>query len=175
VVAGVAPRGAPGWDAMPARNRRLFALARWCAPALRPVVRRIGGAIARDADGALERLFDRVAPVDAAALARGPARDALLASWAECLRQGPDGVWWDLVLEARAWGVPLAGVALPVLLWFGGADRTVPPAMGHHLARVLPQCEARHYPAEGHFTIVLNRRGEILDRLAAAVGARAGP
>lgn len=172
VVAGVAPAGSPGWGDMPARNRRVFSLARWLPAALRPVVRRIGRAITTTPDGALERVLARVAEVDRAALADRGVRAALLASWSEAFRQGPDGVWWELVLESRPWGFPLGEVPHPVLLWFGGADRTVPPAMGSHLAATLPRCEARHYPNEGHLSIVLNRRGEVLDRLLArSIGA----
>lgn len=167
VVAGVAPWGAPGWDGMPARNRRLFGLARRLPAMLRPVVRRLGRAIATQPERSLDQLLVRVAPIDRETLARPAVREAMLGSWHQAFRQGPDGVWWELVLESRAWGFDLGEVRLPVLLWFGGADLTVPAAMGYHLAAVLPRSEARHYPEEGHLSIVLNRRGEILDRMAA--------
>lgn len=167
VVAGVAPWGAPGWDAMPPRNRRLFGLARGLPALLRPVVKRLGRAVAAEPERSLDRLLSRVAPIDREALAPPAVREAMLGSWSQAFRQGPDGVWWELVLESRTWGFELSEVGLPVLLWFGGADLTVPPAMGHYLARALPRSEARHYPEEGHLSIVLNRRAEILNRLAA--------
>lgn len=173
VVAGVVPWAAPGWDAMPPRNRRLFWLARRLPTMLRPVVRHLGRAIARKPERSLDQLLARVAPIDREILARPAVREAMLGSWKQAFRQGPDGVWWELVLESRAWGFDLSEVRLPVLLWFGGADLTVPPAMGYHLAAALPRAEARHYPEEGHLSIVLNRRTEILDRLA-AVSRQAG-
>jgi hypothetical protein len=44
---------------------------------------------------------------------------------------------------------------------------TVPVAMGKRLAAALPDCSARFYPDEGHYSLPVRRIEEILAALAA--------
>jgi pimeloyl-ACP methyl ester carboxylesterase len=58
-----------------------------------------------------------------------------------------------------------------VFLWQGQHDLMVPPAHGRWLADAVPNCQARLLPDDGHLTVLLNRPGEILADLAAALRA----
>ena len=44
----------------------------------------------------------------------------------------------------------------------GEADNVVPPSMGRHLARVIPDCQAKFFPNEGHYSLIVNHYEEIL-------------
>ena len=65
---------------------------------------------------------------------------------------------------SRRWGFPLEGVNVPVRIWHGEADVTVPVDMGRFLARSLPNCRATFYPGEGHH-LVYDRWRQILSTL----------
>lgn len=94
-------------------------------------------------------------------------RNILLASVREAFRQGGRGPTWELLLFTRPPGIDAARVPVPTLLWHGEADATVPVAVGHRLAERLPDCRAHFLPAEGHFSPLVRRAGEILDALVA--------
>ena len=53
-------------------------------------------------------------------------------------------------------------IAVPVLLWHGAIDPTVPVAMGRRLQELIPGCDARFYPGEGHFSLPIRRMDEVL-------------
>ncbi len=109
----------------------------------------------------------RLAPsADRAALRDPVLRRAVAACYGEAFRQGTAGPAHDLALYSAAWGFQLEGITAPVHLWQGEEDTTVPPAMGRYLAQRIPNCRARFFPGEAHFSLVLNRAGEILATLA---------
>ena len=85
------------------------------------------------------------------------------------LQAGVDGWIDDDLAFTQPWGFELANVRVPVFLWQGEQDLMVPPAHGRWLADALPTCRARLLPDDGHLTMILNRAGEILADLAAAL------
>jgi pimeloyl-ACP methyl ester carboxylesterase len=85
------------------------------------------------------------------------------------LLDGVDGWIDDDLAFTQAWGFDLAHVRAPVFLWQGEQDLMVPPAHGRWLADALPICQARLLPDDGHLTVILNRPGEVLSDLAAAL------
>ncbi len=91
-------------------------------------------------------------------------RALMLANTVEIHRQGTRGVSDEALVMARAWGFPLSEIRVPVWLWHGDADPTVPVSMGRYLAREMPTCHATIYPAEGHH-LFLDRWEEILAAL----------
>ncbi|NDY42363.1 alpha/beta hydrolase [Dissulfurirhabdus thermomarina] len=150
---------------------------------------RLGFAAARRAPGltaalavpvvAVTKRFERAAfalmaaalpPPDRAVLRGTPAAGILLASFREAVRPGAAGLASDLAIYARPWGLDPGKIRVPALVWHGGADRTVPPAMGRHLAAAIPGCRARLFPGEGHFSLAVRHMDEILADLAAAAG-----
>jgi pimeloyl-ACP methyl ester carboxylesterase len=88
------------------------------------------------------------------------------------LRGGVDGWVDDDLAFTQPWGFDLANVRAPVFLWQGEQDLMVPPAHGRWLADALPTCRARLLPHDGHLTVILNRAGEILADLGAALQSR---
>jgi pimeloyl-ACP methyl ester carboxylesterase len=62
--------------------------------------------------------------------------------------------------------VGLEGVRVPVSLWFGEQDRSMPAAHGRWLADAIPGAQLRLLPGEGHFSLLFGRHRETLDWLA---------
>lgn len=61
----------------------------------------------------------------------------------------------ELTLLAQRWDFDLREVNVPVRIWQGLADKTVPMAMAHHLAAALPYSECYYFPAEGHLSLIV--------------------
>ncbi|HEX8032883.1 MAG TPA: hypothetical protein VF510_03505, partial [Ktedonobacterales bacterium] len=67
------------------------------------------------------------------------------------------------MIVRRPWGFRLEEIAFPSLyLWHGELDPDVPVAMGRAVAESLPQCNATFYPNEGHISLIVNHREEIV-------------
>lgn len=99
--------------------------------------------------------------------ARPAVRRLIREDLAAAFCQGAAGALQDIVLLARPWGFPLEAIDLPVRLWHGLEDGTVPPAVGRALAAALPRCQARFVAGAGHL-LVIERWREILADLARA-------
>src|SRR5271165_6713084 len=65
----------------------------------------------------------------------------------------------------RPWRFNPGEIETPVCLWHGDLDTIVPCAMTRHLAARIPQCRAAFFPEDGHFSLLIGRRDEILARL----------
>jgi pimeloyl-ACP methyl ester carboxylesterase len=87
-----------------------------------------------------------------------------LASYTESLREGVDAFVWELQLAARPWGFPLSAIRVPVAVWHGGQDNSVPPVMGKRIAAAIPGARLHLLPDESHL-FFLSRWREILDDL----------
>jgi pimeloyl-ACP methyl ester carboxylesterase len=103
-------------------------------------------------------------PVDQSILARPEVRAMFLASYAESLRSGIDAFAWEVQLAARPWGFALSDIRVPIAVWHGGKDNSVPPVMGQRLAAAIPGAELRLLPDESHL-FFLSRWQEILTDL----------
>jgi pimeloyl-ACP methyl ester carboxylesterase len=110
----------------------------------------------------LMAMFPEPGDADREVLARDDVRDALITSLSESLRQGTRGVAHDYKLEARAWGIPLSDIDVPVEIWHGENDRIVSPAQGRLLAAAMPKATSRFVAGEGHISLVVNRINDIL-------------
>ena len=86
----------------------------------------------------------------------------------DAFRTGSRGPALDYALSMRPWGFRVQDIRVPVYLWHGEADTTVPPAMGRYLAGAIPNCRARFIPNEGHYSLLPNHAGEIITTLLAA-------
>lgn len=175
LVGALAPPGRAGWAGQRPASRCVLGLARWASPSIRWLARRASRFVEHDPDRFVDEVVGRLAEVDQAALREAGMHDALLQSWREAFRAGPDGPWWDVVLAARRWGFRLADVPLPVTLWIGGRDETVPPAMSRRLAAGLSRAEIRLHPNEGHFSLILNRVRDIVGLLVSRGRSARGP
>ncbi|MEA2621324.1 MAG: hypothetical protein QOH61_234 [Chloroflexota bacterium] len=114
----------------------------------------------RHLDEAIESMIE----ADQQILADPRLRAVMIANATELHRQGGKGLYDEALIMARRWGFPLESVSVPVRVWHGEADVTVPAEMGRYLARVLPDCQATFYPGEGHH-LLYDRWREILATL----------
>ena len=71
----------------------------------------------------------------------------------EALRSGVAGAHYEAGLYTHPWGFRLEDISIPVQLWQGELDTTTPARMGHYLSHSLPNCQARFYPDEGHYSL----------------------
>ncbi len=69
----------------------------------------------------------------------------------ETYRQGSRGSAQEGLLAYRAWGFRLEDIRAKVYVWHGENDRTVPVAMGQHLEKSIPNCQATFVANAGHF------------------------
>jgi pimeloyl-ACP methyl ester carboxylesterase len=91
--------------------------------------------------------------------------EIMVASLVEAFRQGVKGPAYDgtLLGGGRPWGFKLEDIAFPTLyLWHGELDKNVPIAIGRAVAKRLAQCKATYYPGEGHTSLIVNHREEIV-------------
>ena len=96
----------------------------------------------------------------------------LYAQLRDGFRQGADGPAREFVLLATPWSFDLADVHVPVTVWAGEEDDTVPIGSSVVLAELLPHGSLRRVPGEGHF-VIYPKWLEILDGLLATHTTRA--
>jgi pimeloyl-ACP methyl ester carboxylesterase len=88
---------------------------------------------------------------------------------AEALRQGSRGVVQDIILLARQWGFRLQDIHVPVQLWHGEQDTTVPVRIGRYIAAALPRCQSHFVGDAGHY-LIIQRWRDILTHLLNGTG-----
>ncbi len=81
--------------------------------------------------------------------------------------QGIKGEWIDAQLYGKPWGFKIEDISteIKIYLWHGLKDEIIPVKMGKYLASKIPNCEAKFYPDEGHFSAAYNNVSEILSRI----------
>lgn len=96
------------------------------------------------------------------------ARPEVTAVLAEDLREafcgGAEGVELEVGLFDRPWGFELGEVSVPVHLWHGEADLSVPPASGRSVAAAIPDCRPVFIEGAGHFAVV-----DLMDEVTATL------
>lgn len=119
----------------------------------------------RRPDIPLAWLLANAHPVDREVLRIEKNRQLFQASVADAFRAGGRGPAWELTLLPRPWEFPLEEIEVPVQLWHGELDGTVPVTLGRHIAARLPHCIPRFLPSEGHFSLPIRHIGRILSTL----------
>ena len=86
---------------------------------------------------------------------------------AEAFRQGSKGAYYEGKIYIRSWGFNLEDISpkLKVYIWHGEADEIVPVAMGRGMCKLIPKCEGKFYPGEGHYSTIFKYYKEIIDAL----------
>jgi pimeloyl-ACP methyl ester carboxylesterase len=140
-------------------NQRLPGVARWTfANLLGPLMGAVPSLVLKILTGS--------APVaDVEALGQPELRNTVLGSLREAMRPGTQGVVQELALISQPWGFDPGNIRVPVQLWHGEADITVPVVMGRRHAARIPGCDARFFPEEGHFSLVVRYMPDILESL----------
>lgn len=98
---------------------------------------------------------------------RAALRDpAIFAGAFECYREAwrtsASGVVADGEIYAHDWGFAPEEVKVPVRLWHGKADQSFSWRLVETLAQRLPRCETRFVEDEGHYSLPIRHRMEIL-------------
>jgi pimeloyl-ACP methyl ester carboxylesterase len=167
LVGAAGPMDAPGALVGITRERRLgFWLARHAPVLLRWALARRAKP-GRDMHAFFASYTRHNPPVDQEILAQPENRAMFLASYAESLRQGIDAFAWELQLAARPWGFALSDIRVPVTVWHGEKDNSVPPVMGKRIAAAIPGAKL-HLLAEESHLFFLSRWREILGNLLSA-------
>jgi pimeloyl-ACP methyl ester carboxylesterase len=140
--------------------------------ATRLFFRRLRTMVFRAPDSAYRWLMARLRAPDRELLARPEVRASLQAAMSEGLRPGAEGAAQDLRLYCAPWGLRLADIDVPAIVWQGSDDPVVPPAAAYALARALPNCRLDVIQGAGHYW-VFAQFGLILDAVAAVLHADA--
>jgi pimeloyl-ACP methyl ester carboxylesterase len=86
----------------------------------------------------------------------------------EAFRQGAEGPAYERELYGKDWGFRLEDISrnVDVHLWHGRLDVNVPVSMGRAVAEAIPNCAAKFYAEEGHYSTALNHLEEIIKTLS---------
>lgn len=116
----------------------------------------------------IEHVRDAAAPVvDRALLAEPRIRDIMNGNIRDALGAGALGARQDIQLYTRPWDLPLTAIPVPIVLWHGDLDGSVPVAHARWYLRHLPRCTGHIVPGEGHFSLPLGHAEAILGDLIA--------
>jgi pimeloyl-ACP methyl ester carboxylesterase len=118
----------------------------------------------RDAVRFLEQSVAAMCESDQQVFADPQLRVRMIQSSAELYRQGGRGLYDEALVMARPWGFRVSDLRVPVHLWHGTVDETVPFAMGEHLAEAIPGARFTRFEGEGHH-LLYRYWQEILDAM----------
>jgi pimeloyl-ACP methyl ester carboxylesterase len=96
------------------------------------------------------------------AVLEGGGADAMAASMRSALAVSFDGWIDDDLVFVKKWGFELEAITKPVFLWQGDDDFMVPHAHSYWLEKHIPTATLAFKPGEGHISIGVKHREEIL-------------
>ncbi|MES2569978.1 MAG: alpha/beta hydrolase [Verrucomicrobiota bacterium] len=88
----------------------------------------------------------------------------------EAWRSGSEGVVSDAEVYAQNWGFAPEAIKVPIRLWHGKADASFSWHLAEELAASLPRCETRFIEGEGHYSLPIRYKREILEDLLSLEG-----
>lgn len=133
---------------------------------LRPIAA-VGRTLPRFAVGIM-RFYNSDA--DRQCLSRPAVVELLSKNMRQAFKQGSAGGARDLRLMTNPWDFALQGIALPVKLWHGTADKLLAPEHSRWIAAQLAHAEVQFVPGAGHFSLPFDHIEAIMDDLAARCG-----
>ena len=168
IIGGIAPPEAAGVLAtFSAPLRIMFRLGRRAPRLLNWLFRLNLRAVRRGGDRAGARMAAMAPEPDRTLLQQPRMQRAFMACFEEACRQGTSGPTTDVAAVAGPWGIDLAAIDVPVLLWHGVRDGNVPVACGRYLAQAIPGCQATFYPDDAHLSVPANHGGDIFAAIVA--------
>jgi pimeloyl-ACP methyl ester carboxylesterase len=102
---------------------------------------------------------------DQAVLGEGDTAHILNLTIADAMANGAPGARRDLQLYTSDWGIDFAAIDLPIRIWHGTADGTVPIDHARWYAEHLPKAQLTELPGEGHYSVPIRYARRILDDL----------
>lgn len=100
-----------------------------------------------------------------AAMHHSEAGRKLNAQTAEAGRQGHRHAVDEIAIAGRPWGFDLGGITVPVGVWHGALDRTVPVASSEYYADAVPDAQLTVHDDVGHLSLPVDYSKEILTSL----------
>jgi pimeloyl-ACP methyl ester carboxylesterase len=139
----------------------------------------IGGPVA-DLLAAWPQIFAHLrtlhaSPADREALGRPEIRQVFDGTIRDAMGGGALGALGDLTLYTQDWRIPFDCMQLPMDLWHGELDGTVPVGHTRWYQAHLPSARAHYLPGEGHFSLPLHLGGRILRALMETAHDSADP
>lgn len=86
------------------------------------------------------------------------------------LAHGFDGWIDDDLAFVREWGFDLGAINIPVHLWQGDDDFMVPHSHSRWLASKIPTAHLNFVPEQGHISLIVKHRDEIVTQLQQLIG-----
>ena len=164
IVSGAGQMDAPDTRAsLPVMNRLMWGLAARSARLIGLLLTLTIPKVQVDIAKVRRQMTRSLPPVEAVVFEKTGRLEAFMASGAESMRQGIQGIAWDTHICARPWDFRLEEIRFPVGLLHGEADMNVPVAVARKVAREIPGCQATFYPGEGHFSTVINHFDEAMN------------
>lgn len=109
-----------------------------------------------------------IPPVDREALRGSGGWELVSRGFLEAARGTRDGVLEEGELYLQPWDFAPERIRVPVRIWHGMADQNLPWELARRLAARIPGAATRWIEGGGHYSLPLERRGEIVDDLLAA-------
>lgn len=126
-------------------------------------MRHVTGSGLRDAFGGL------IGKADKEVLAGDFAED-MAAEMRRALSHGFDGWIDDDLAFVQEWGFDLSAITVPVHLWQGDDDFMVPHSHSRWLASKIPTAKLNFIPEQGHISLTVRHRREILEQVYQILG-----
>ncbi len=164
LVSGVGPLDEETLNCMPWHHRTLLRLAMMGEWPLRPLAAALVSFARRWPDRYLSAMNAYLPPVDQTIFNRPEVQAMMKEDMAQSFRAGSRATIRDIVLLARSWGFALQEIGVPVQVWHGEQDATVPVRMGYDLADAIPRSQPHFLSEAGHF-LFIDRWHQILTGL----------
>ncbi|MEY2693852.1 MAG: hypothetical protein RL142_200 [Actinomycetota bacterium] len=109
----------------------------------------------------IEAFGGLIGEADKKALREGAAEETA-SSYRKSLEVSYYGWLDDDLAFVQPWGFDITKISVPVELWQGNDDFMVPHAHGYWLEKEIPTAKLVFIPGEGHISLCMNKRPEIL-------------
>lgn len=161
IVSGVGPLDGPhAFDSMKKSEQIQMKLSRRRSRIMRAACISQMEAFRQWPSWALNMMTKQFASVDHAILARTNVRTAMELEAKRLSRTTGQAVAQDLETFTADWGFDLGAITVPVQIWQGDEDLSVPPAHARMMHEEIPGSVLRELPGAGHF-FIFERLGEI--------------
>lgn len=167
VLCGAPPFGDPADRAdLHWTYRTLIGLKRLRRAVTPAVIAASRGMIGRGIDRApMTWLLRSIPPSDREAIADAGCWESVTRSYLEAVRRGAANVLVEGELYLEPWGFSPEDIRVPVAFWHGLADKNLPCEVAKKLAARIPGAEGHWEKEQGHYSLPLRYRAEVLDWL----------